>query len=1026
MKWKIGQSLTERTGCLHLGSKPTGQAPWAWFGLTLLLTSAGSFAQDGRNSLSERATLSSARQTRIRAETEKATADLSRIIDEFDRNGLGDEQDAKMLRAVRDTLTRLTDSQMEQVLALLDQARNARSDDAAKTHSASAFAEQQQIYAAMQKTLLAFQQQADLMELSLQFSALANRENANFKATKHLALRSMNARDLDEGKAAELHVQQTEQDSISTEVSARLDKLASLMKAVDPAVAEQLAKATQQVAPAALKQAISSASSELRLAHLTSAASEELSSYRKLREFSRLAKPPREPEQILTDAAEQMAVTIAGYQVVMEETITAHRHESDESRMMVDDEEGDLVDDVSDVSKDVETLAPAAFSMLGVARDMMQEARAAGLGGSDRQQHTLPILIQAREEILDELKRRQRMTQMQDGNNKLERAEAVRDEMTQLGDKQKQIIDETHKAHSDEALAAVAAKQAAVTDALKALSPAAAKELPQAAQAVDNAATTSSQANDRFAENKPREALDPQKQTLDALTNAENQADAAAADLEQKAAELQKLQQTHDDIARIANGEQALAVQTAVAAAQNPQQANPQTPEANPADKNPPAVNAPTTDAKQPAANSPQQPKAQNPSGDPAEKTAATAQPPTTNNQPQANDQNAPAHPAGKTPPATNPPTPDAQQPPATNPPQSNAPAPAPDAGAKNPAANPAKADAPAPKGDSAAQPPAKDQDAANPDAADPLKTNAPTAKQLANDQQNLAQQTQELQAAAAPDTADAAQPLKDAAQQMNDAGKQLNQNAPVPAQQPEQGAIDALKKAQAAVDQKMDRLKQQLGQQPDQNEQMNAAGQEVQQALANTTDAQAAMQEKKGDEAGEKMQGAAGHAAAAEDQGTLPAAAQQAVAQAHQELAKGTAAETGGNEKAAGEHAAAAAGLLQQAMQQIQQAQGNMPGKEPGNQPGNNPAGQKKGDPWKPGQMAGDEPPRGVHPAHVDASGKRDQVAGGSNYNGLPDRDRAGVTQSGSEPAPAQYESMVQEYMRDLADDSETAAKTK
>jgi len=884
------------------------------------MTSAAAFAQDASNSLSERATMSSARQARIRAETEKATADLSRIIDEFDRNGLGDEQDAKMLRAVRDTLKKLTDSQMEQVLALLDQARNAHSDDAAKTHSASAFAEQQQIYAAMQKTLLAFQQQADLLELSLQFSALAKRENANFKATKHLALRSMNSRDLDEGKTAELHVQQTEQDSISTEVSARLDKLASLMKAVDPAVDEQLSAVTQQVAPAALKQALSASSSELRLAHLTKSASEELSSYKQLREFSRLAKPPREAEQILTDAADQMAITIAGYQVTINDTIAAHRGENDENRMSVDDEQGDLVDDVSDVSKDIQTLAPAAFSTLGIAKDMMQDARSAGLGGSDRQQRTLPVLVQARQEILDELKRRQLMAQMQDGINKLERAQAVRDEVKQLADQQKQIIEETHKAHSDEAVAAVAAKQSAVSDALKALRPAAARELPQVAQAVDNAAATSSQANDRLAENKPHEALDPQKQTLDALTNAEKQADATAADLEKKADELQQLQQTHDDIARIANGEQALAVQTAVAAAQNPQQANAQTPASDAAAKTPPADAAKADTQKSLALNA-----------------------------------DAAASPA-----------------------------------AKNPAA----------------------PDDAKADAADPLKTEAPTAKQLANHQQALAQQTQKLQAAAPPAAGDAAQPLKDAAQQMNAAGRQLNQNAPAPAQQPEQGAIDALKKAQAAVDQKMDQLKQDLGEQPDQHTELRAAAQEVQQALQNTNDAQAAMQQNKA--AGHKLEEAAGHAANALEQGALPQAAQEQLAQAHQELGKGAAAEAGGNEKGAGEHAAAAAGLLRQAMRQIQQVQGKDPGSG------------KKGDQWKPGQMAGGEPPKDVHPAHTDANGDRGQVAGGSNYNGLPERNRAAVTQSGSEPAPAQYESMVQQYMQNLADDSETPAAKK
>src|SRR3954454_1354165 len=99
---------------------------------------------------------------------------------------MGDAPDVKVLESVRDSVVKLSDEQMAQVLEVLDRAGRADPGDAARSDLTIAYGSQKSIATKMRKILTKSQQQADLVTVSAHFAELARRQNENFKATKRL------------------------------------------------------------------------------------------------------------------------------------------------------------------------------------------------------------------------------------------------------------------------------------------------------------------------------------------------------------------------------------------------------------------------------------------------------------------------------------------------------------------------------------------------------------------------------------------------------------------------------------------------------------------------------------------------------------------------------------------------------------------------------------------------------------------------------------------------------------------------
>ena len=172
-----------------------------------------------------------------------------------------------------------------------------------------------------------------------------------------------------------------------------------------------------------------------------------------------------------------------------------------------------------------------------------------------------------------------------------------------------------------------------------------------------------------------------------------------------------------------------------------------------------------------------------------------------------------------------------------------------------------------------------------------------------------------------------------------------------------------------------------------------------------------------------------------AEGQST-PEAAQAAVAEAQGAAAQGEAQAQAGETPGAQASAEAAANALSEAAAAVALAQAGLgspesplagqpsePGQQPGEQPGQQPGqpGQQPGSPGtEPGQ--GPPPPDGDGLAvNFDGSGGADgprvNNTGTSRFIGLPDRERGTINQSAAESFPAEYGSMIEQYLKNLSD---------
>ena len=374
-------------------------------GMTLICFFATPMPAQDDSDVAPRVHQNAVDQSQVRAQLDKADGDFADLIDQFNRNGLGDSRDVTVLRAVRASLASLSRQQMAQVLQLLDQAGKSRDDNAVKSNLTEAYAQQRDLASQMQRILISFQEQADLMDLSAQFMRLANQQNDNFKATRRLANTIKDYDRLNEAQQDELSVRRIEQDSITQEVSARLDRLPELMKTADEPTATRLESAMQQVPAGAIRGALESALSSLTRGFLYKGAAAELNSYRELREFARLLKPARDPGQIINDSAETLAHSIDTSNATDTQLAQAPPADNVVAEKLVD-VQSDTSDDDTDVGKDVAQLSPKASATLAEAKALAAQATEQTAAKSfqtaaNTEQQVIAKLALARQELLE-------------------------------------------------------------------------------------------------------------------------------------------------------------------------------------------------------------------------------------------------------------------------------------------------------------------------------------------------------------------------------------------------------------------------------------------------------------------------------------------------------------------------------------------------------------------------------------------------------------------------------------------------
>ncbi|HEX4123381.1 MAG TPA: hypothetical protein VHY37_01540 [Tepidisphaeraceae bacterium] len=516
---------------------------------------------------------SASQQQGLKAEVAQAGEQLDAIIAEFDSNGMGNGQDVKTLKSVRAALSRLSGKQMDQVLALLQQARTASNTGQMKDTVAQAYSAQQDILLQMRQIIITCQEQTDLIELSVQFGQLADRQNKTLKDAKHFARQTNgNKENLNEGQKAQLVAQQADESELRDEVKSRLDKLATLVDQVDSATADQLSKVMTAIPPADLLSSLEDACVGLRQTNIFQAAVAERKARDQLREMARLVAPPRTPDEILSDAAEAVKTQIEQQKAVIAAT-NADRPigGQDDVRDQLDDTQGDVVDAIDEVRKDIQPLATIPYDTLASAQQQMQSARqfinrGDASGAVQPETDSLATLTEARQELLDALTRAREAEML--AQSKLDQAKALQASLQDLRQQEEQAMAQAKAVQKPEQMKRAADKQLNVELNGQALQPAAAAGSPDEAKSLADALGHMDTAHQLLVKDPtPENAVPEQQKAIDALGLAQEAVDANVAELQKDDEEAKKLTEASAAVGKLITRQQQVQISTAIASA---------------------------------------------------------------------------------------------------------------------------------------------------------------------------------------------------------------------------------------------------------------------------------------------------------------------------------------------------------------------------------------------------------------------------------------------------------------------------
>jgi hypothetical protein len=336
-------------------------------------------------------------------------------------------------------------------------------------------------------------------------------------------------------------------------------------------------------------------------------------------------------------------------------------------------------------------------------------------------------------------------------------------------------------------------------------------------------------------------------------------------------------------------------------------------------------------------------------------------------------------------------------------------------------------------------------------------QTNAatpPDANATQQNQQNqsaLEQQTSSMQQTAQPLSLAASQALATANQAMTQAQQSMTDpnKTPSDTQQQQQNAEAALTQADKQVDQQIAQQQQQDAD-PQALASAAAALQQAQDA-ASQAQADASSQNSQSSQSSQSQssqsassqstpsmaQASQALAAAAADTqqaaatAGLPGAATDAVKQAQSDIAQGQQAASKGNAPGTASAAAAAEQALAQAQASVAMAQAGLAANSPSSSPGA--PGSQPGKPGPPGPPG----PPGMTPGTPGHQAAK-TVAGGSTTKGtlhnvtgvgkfvsVVARDRAAIDQTQEEKRPQEYAPMIDQYMKNLADQADQSSST-
>jgi hypothetical protein len=495
------------------------------------------------------------KQQQLEHTTERVGEQLAAVITEFENNGITGE-DLRTLKAIRTVLGRLSQKDMHQVVTLLAQARADADPAASKQRLAGAYSGQKTIIMLLKQLLLEYERQQALYELSIRFRELAARQGKNMRAGVWMARNNANNNSFNEEQKLAIQVQQMDQVHLKDETAIHVGKLQKLASETDgTATGERPKTAAKRVLDGGLITALDAAAEDLKVRKLLSATGNEKKARDELREIARLLLMSKDAMDLLRVAIAETEAAIILQKQVVEETLKIEKREEG---LVVEDHQFEVVDASDLIRRDVQDIAPAATSFLRTAIDRMQEARELLVNwdavekkrrdGSAREREAVLNLEQAKRALQDQLARAEAEANRPEST--LAHLRDLQKEVQELAKQEEQLKQDAGKIEKDSpALRAKAPDQGDLKDKTQDAQQQVANEAPAAAQALSDAANEMDKSQKALA--KSQNAPENQQAAIDALKKADRELGKEIAKLEEAEKQLASLEQLADKVGEL-------------------------------------------------------------------------------------------------------------------------------------------------------------------------------------------------------------------------------------------------------------------------------------------------------------------------------------------------------------------------------------------------------------------------------------------------------------------------------------------
>jgi len=578
--------------------KTRPSSPIHRFILTGAITSLAAFASYGENLPSEEIRDGEVKQQQLQGEASGLAGQLDAMIGEYQRNGLGGE-DVDTVKALRDSLNRLSGTEMQQVVTLLEKARSTNDAGAARKVVSDAFSAQKGILVQMKKLLAEHQRNQQALQLSADLSALADRQAANLQNGIELGKWAGGAKPANFEAAMQAHMegQETEQKAIDEELKILADKIAAFAKASEtPELAARFQKGLE--AAKKLGASTEAAANELKAGQFFKAVSDEKVARDSMRKLAREVAPPQDAAEALRQAERELErltneqkeiadgaakVQAAGQAVADLKKLEAMKEQMakaapEEKKRFdkqiqelrrqanaatpgalagLDEQQGDLANKTDLAAQDLDKNAPAAAQALKAAMDKMQEARGAL---TDQNPGEAAKDAAAAAAALDAA--RAQVAQLAGQGNR------TPEEMAKDLQRFDQAAKELAKREAAAAINPDKSQQPVLAQQIQQLAQMAGAAAPNAAAALQQAANAAQQAAQAAQANQPAQAAAAQQAAAQDLAKADQQIAQQLAQNQQAQQQLATAQKAQESLAVIIKAQQDLERDTAKATAE--------------------------------------------------------------------------------------------------------------------------------------------------------------------------------------------------------------------------------------------------------------------------------------------------------------------------------------------------------------------------------------------------------------------------------------------------------------------------